>query len=133
VETIIRRRTAEGTQQCNIVASRSQACTETDEGHRVGLGAAHGGHQDIVAQRGLDQQRAHREEIERTRDERHATSAMISFSLSSAYRARQPRARARARTHAICPSFPYVALILSRIRDEREPQSANQRLNEEGR
>jgi len=48
VEIIIRRRTAEGTQQCNIVASRSETRTETDEGHCVGLGAAHGGHQDIV-------------------------------------------------------------------------------------
>lgn len=53
---------------------RPQTCTEGDEGHRVGLGATHSGHQDVVSQQRFDQQTEPQEEvvkIEAIRDARH--------------------------------------------------------------
>lgn len=54
MKTIISRWTGESAQQRDVVTSRPQARTEGHEGHRVGLGAAHGGQQDVVSRRGFD-------------------------------------------------------------------------------
>lgn len=55
VKTIIRRRSRESAQQRDVVPSRPQTRTKGDEGHRVGLGTTHSGHQNVVTQQGLDQ------------------------------------------------------------------------------
>lgn len=49
VKTAVCRRTGESAQQRDVMASRPQARTEGDEGHRVRLGTTHGGHQYVVA------------------------------------------------------------------------------------
>lgn len=74
MKAIIRRRTGESAQQRDIVPPRPQTRTEGDEGHRVGLGATHSGHQDVVSQQGFDQQTETQEEVVETeaiRDARH--------------------------------------------------------------
>lgn len=74
MKAIIRRGTGESAQQRDVVSSRPQIRTKGDEGYRVGLGATHSGHQDVVAQQGLDQQTEPQEEpleAESRRNARH--------------------------------------------------------------
>jgi len=58
-----------------------QTRTKGDEGHRMGLGTTHSGHQDVVAQQGLDQQAEPQEELIETEsicDTRHPQDISLS-------------------------------------------------------